>query len=155
MEVKKLLVLSDFGVVDTPLIENEFTKIGSRTLLAGEFFVPGFGRSPYQDSATGRLFAKLQKAGPAALNGVLKLEIRDANDDFLTKVFEEDSSVLSQGETDVTKRVPFPVRVTREKKKKFVSKDMRLVLLFKNRAAAETLVAALSSLAIDMTQVTR
>jgi len=150
VEVKKTLVKADFGLAaDIATVANTFVEIGRMTLPAGLYLAKGFGFKRGQDEAEGRVYISANVAGPTLVDGVLKLELHDANDDFLSKWFELDNALTSQGAAAVNLRQPFP-RTDR----KVASKDMKLVLYLKGRAVV-TLGHAVTFIQIDCTQVTR
>lgn len=101
------------GTATKAVTADEYVEIASITILQGEEIAFGSGLFGTQQDATGRAFADLYDNGVAPgvqLNGKLRLQVTDMNDNLVFYIGEWDLSKLRFGLTDVRQRKPLPLQ---------------------------------------------
>ena len=96
---------------DKPLIPGQFTEIGCYTVRPGIAVEVGFGFQSAQDEAQGRIFIDLRQPGVAPgaeINGLVRIELLDAQKRPIETLFESRTELLRQGAGDRTKQISLP-----------------------------------------------
>ena len=93
---------------DIAIRAGQFTEIGCYTVPAGMAVEVGFGFQSAQDEAQGRIFIDLRKPGTAPggeVNGLVRIELLDAQKRPVETLFESRTELLRQGAGDRTKQI--------------------------------------------------
>lgn len=131
----------------TKLLEvGKFVEIGRRTIVAQEGISLGYGSLAGQDAAVARIFMDIQKAGPAAVDGTIRIELRNAHDRPIATVFEARTEQLRTMVTapSENQKMPFP------EMQEMVTEDNSIVILM-NGDTADTITKADSKFLMDIT----
>lgn len=139
-------VLADLMSADTPVAANQYNRIGSYTVKAGEVIFMGFGSAGNMHDAVGRAYAKLQHDTPGEMTGTWLIQIESAQDIPLEVLGTWRSEDFNTSATDKTKQLPWPMM------QPGVSKDKKIVFYFRPDAA-ETIDISGSTISIDITRV--
>ena len=142
---RSALVTSDFmtGTVSCP--SGLFTRLGARTIQAGELLSLGYGPQSGQQDAQGRIFVDIRDntASPGAqVNGTVRLTAYTPQDRPLVILAEFRTEALNQNSADRTKLLPWPESIYQ------LSEDKKLVIEFKPDATA-TISNANTKMVID------
>lgn len=90
---------------------SEFTKIGEYQIQDGEAIAIGEGPYTDQMSALGRFYFDPKTSAPAAINGVVRVEIQNANRRPMGTLLEYHTSQLRTSATDRRQQVPVALRL--------------------------------------------
>lgn len=103
----KRLTESDLITDGTTLSDGEFTKTGDFVVPAQERYRWGFGAAKHEANQ-GYLYVDLQTSSPSAIDGLLRVQQRDAQEREIVTVYEERTNVLDGSQTDRTQQQAFP-----------------------------------------------
>lgn len=126
-----------------------FTRLGARTIQAGELLSPGFGNQSGQQDAQGRIFIDLRDNGTtpgAQVAGKVRLTVYTPQDRPLVILYEFRTETLNQNNNDRTKLLSFPESLYQ------ISEDKKLVLEFCPDSTV-TVGATNTKMVIDITEV--
>ena len=105
---RSVLTKDSLNVTDTAVEAGRFTEIGCYTVSAGMAVEVGFGFQTAQDEAQGRIFIDIKDnsvAPGADINGLVRIELLDAQKRPLKTLFESRTELLRQGAGDRTKQI--------------------------------------------------
>jgi hypothetical protein len=105
---RSVLKATDLLDADTTLATDKFTEIGRYTVPAGTAVAIGYGGSNGQDSAQGRFYADINKAGPADVDGIVRLVLLDPQERVVETLFECHTAQLRTSATDRSQQLPMP-----------------------------------------------
>lgn len=109
---------------------DDFTKIGEFVVPAQEQYRWGYGSAEY-DTNQGYIYVDLQNSTPAAIQGSLRIQQRDAQSRNIITVEELDLEPLRASKSDRTQMVPLPEQTSQPK----VGRDSRLTLAASSEAS--------------------
>lgn len=144
---RSALTAADLLDADTACVAGKFVEVGRYTVPAGMAICLGYGGLAGQDQAEGRIYSKLQKAGPAAVPGMVRLVLLDPQDRPVETLFEARTEQLETSATDRTQQMPFP-----EHPAKF-GEDWTLSFQLKGDAA-DTVDVSICTLFMEVTTFT-
>jgi hypothetical protein len=148
-QFRSALTTSDFMTGTVACTQGLFTRLGARTIQAGELLSLGFGTQSGQQDAQGRIFVDVRDntASPGAIvPGVVRLTVYTPQDRPLVILAEFRVETLNQNSADRTKQLPFPESIYQ------LSEDKKLVIEFKPDATA-TVSNTNTKMVIDITEV--
>lgn len=133
------------GAATKAVTAAEYVEIASITIQQGEEIAFGWGLYGTQQDATGRAFANLYDttATPVQLNGKLRIQVTDMNDNLVYYVGEWDLTKLRVGSADVRQRKAFPLQ------KQGAGFGRKIKVFFKSTTTA-TLSRANSTMEFDI-----
>jgi hypothetical protein len=146
---RSALITSDFMTGTVSCTAGLFTRLGARTIQAGELMSLGYGSQSGQGDAQGRIFVDLRDntASPGVqVAGTVRLTAYTPQDRPLVILAEFRTESLNQNNSDRTKLVPWPESIYQ------LSEDKKLVMEFKPDATV-TVSNTNSKMVIDITEV--
>lgn len=87
----------------------QFTEIGRYKGQISEVVALGYGPYDKLNEAVGRAVIDLQKTGGGNIDGLIRIERRDPQDNFVDKVIE-DRTESFRGSSTPSEQLPFPIR---------------------------------------------
>lgn len=109
---RSVLTKDSLKIFDNRVISSgQFSEIGCYTVPPGMAVEVGFGFQSAQDEAQGRIFIDLRDPGPAPggeVNGLVRIELLDAQKRPVETLFESRTELLRQGAGDRTKQISLP-----------------------------------------------
>lgn len=141
-----MTLLNDFEMAATVVCTaGVYTEIARYEVGDDEAIQFGYGMSSSYSDARGRLYAKLQDATPAQVNGEMKFTIENKNDNLLIDLGSYRTNKLDEGVDDARARYPFPKQLSG-------ASPRRIIKIYFKADATATLVKANSSIEIDITR---
>ncbi len=119
----KTLKINNFMTTDKTIVAGEENFIGSFTIEPQTEHAFGYGTPVYSDNQ-GTIYVNLKDSTGAELDGEIILSVQDYQGNEGKVVFRGELSDLRSGETDITKRIKFPLQPV------FGKENDRLVLKF-------------------------
>lgn len=148
-QFRSALTTTDFMTGTVVCTAGIFTRIGARTIQAGELLSLGFGQQSGQQDAQGRIFVDIRDNGTSpgvVAPGVVRLSAYTPQDRPLVILAEFRVETLNANTGDRTKQLPFPESIYQ------LSEDKKLVIEFKPDATV-TVSNANTKMVVDITEV--
>lgn len=148
-QFRSALTTTDFMTGTVSCASGIFTRLGARTIQAGELLSLGFGSQSGQQDAQGRIFIDVRDNGTApgaVVPGVVRISAYTPQDRPLVILSEFRVETLNQNTSDRTKQLPFPESIYQ------LSEDKKLVIEFKPDSTA-TVSDTNTKMVIDITEV--
>ena len=123
-----------------------FNEVGAYTVPAGMAVEVGFGVQSGQDEAQGRIFIDLKPA-TGSFDGLVRVQLLDAQKRPLETLFESRTELLRQGATDRTKQISLPEVGA-------IARENNIIALEVNPDTNATISVAASTILIDTTTYT-
>lgn len=107
-EYRDTLRMPDFQTVDQALVAGVWQELGHHDIPNGLEMLMGYGQTSGQANAQGRIYASIVAAGPVAILGKARFELRNPVGRPMITLAEFDLASLTTSATDRSQQMPQP-----------------------------------------------